>query len=238
MFPTLVLSGAGVTSPAHITGLAGWWKADSITGLADGTQVDTWSDSSSNGRNATQTGAGRPTFKTNILNGLPVVRFDGGDHMIISSYTHGSKFAIFAVVIENSTTGTQYVFEQGTSSSQQVYLWKDGSQVMYFGYHDGTTWRDYTKTWSPTVGVAYILDGGTGATNNVVGISGTTDSTPARTGYPVSASQGANIGRSFSLSSGYFNGDIAEIIIYNADLSIVERALVRNYLSRKWGVTL
>src|SRR5580765_7415799 len=58
---------------------AQWMMAGKISttppggGLADGDPVTTWLDSSVNGNNATQTGALRPTFKTNILNGKPVV---------------------------------------------------------------------------------------------------------------------------------------------------------------------
>ena len=54
-----------------------WWlEADSITGLSDNDTIETWPDLSVNEWNATQATSGlRPTYKTNIVNGLPVVRF-------------------------------------------------------------------------------------------------------------------------------------------------------------------
>ena len=54
--------------------------------LTDGTGVSTWTDLAGS-NNATQaTATNQPTFKTNIINGNPVVRFDGtNDFMAITS---------------------------------------------------------------------------------------------------------------------------------------------------------
>src|SRR5262245_37146172 len=61
----------GPTTPDQITGLVGWWKADSLA-LSDGAAVTSWSDSSGTGNTATQaTGGVQPIYKTNILNGKP-----------------------------------------------------------------------------------------------------------------------------------------------------------------------
>ncbi|QQS60227.1 hypothetical protein IPN41_03870 [Candidatus Falkowbacteria bacterium] len=63
--------------PDSITGLIAWWKADALT-LNNGVRVSSWTDSSTSGRNATQNNDDfRPTFITNEVNSLPVVRFDG-----------------------------------------------------------------------------------------------------------------------------------------------------------------
>ncbi len=62
-----------------------WLKADAITGLNNNDPVSTWVDSSVNGRNATQSGAARPTYITSALNGKPVIRFDGSvDYMAVA----------------------------------------------------------------------------------------------------------------------------------------------------------
>lgn len=225
-------------SPADVAGLAGWWKADAITGLVDTDPVAQWDDESGNARHGTQaTGGNKPTYRTNILNGLPVVRFDGGDFLDLAAFTLGTKAAVFAVVILRNTSGAQFIYEQSSDTDQRVFFWKQSGGDLVFGYHDGGAFRDYTKTWAPTVDVAYIVDGGTGAANNVVGISGAADSTPARTGYPTSASRAAQIGRSPGTGSP-FNGDIAELIIYADDLDPADRDAIRDYLSAKWDVAL
>ena len=63
--------------PTEISGIKGWWKADSIA-QADGSSVSAWLDSSGNEAHMYQSSASaQPTLQTNELNGYPVVRFDG-----------------------------------------------------------------------------------------------------------------------------------------------------------------
>src|ERR1700752_640719 len=52
-----------------------WLAAGNLT-LSDGQAVTTWPDVSGTSNNATES-THSPIFKTNIINGLPVVRFDG-----------------------------------------------------------------------------------------------------------------------------------------------------------------
>lgn len=51
--------------------------APAMRGYADNDPVGTWSDLSSNANNATSTGTNRPTYKTAIQGGMPVLRFNG-----------------------------------------------------------------------------------------------------------------------------------------------------------------
>jgi hypothetical protein len=78
---------------------------------ADGTGIQTWADRSGNGRDLTQsTVAERPTFKTAIQGGQPVLRFDGSnDNLLTASYA-----------VTNVTTG--FVVQQSTQNSQGVIL--------------------------------------------------------------------------------------------------------------------
>ena len=48
-------------------------------------------------------------------------------------------------------------------------------------------------------------------------------------------STGIEIGYS-SVSSQYWNGDIAEIIVFNRALKTEERQAVEKYLGQKWGI--
>src|SRR5687767_7057806 len=79
-------SGSGGTpafDPSTIAGLQLWLKADAITGLSDADPVTTWEDSHTSNHDATQaTGAAKPIYKTGIVNGKPVVRFDGVDDFL------------------------------------------------------------------------------------------------------------------------------------------------------------
>jgi hypothetical protein len=95
--------------------------ASAITGLVDGDKVATWVDTGSAMKNATQSVEGaKPTYKTNILNGKPVVRFDGTDDtMVIASSTSSFNF------LHNAQATVFIVSKPGVSSdpnARYVYL--------------------------------------------------------------------------------------------------------------------
>lgn len=67
-------------SPRNLGASLGVWLNADALALADAAAVASFTDSSGNGRHAANaTEAEQPTFQTNELNGLPVVRFDGVD---------------------------------------------------------------------------------------------------------------------------------------------------------------
>ncbi len=112
-------------TPSQITGLALWLKADAITGLADGDAIGTWTDSSGNGRNATQATAGaKPTYKTGIINSLPVARFDGGDALLLgdildSIFAGANRYHIFAVAKSTAMATGEIIAKVGDSSQSE-----------------------------------------------------------------------------------------------------------------------
>ena len=79
-----------------------WYRADAIQGLSDGASVATWSDSSGNGNNATQASSGnRPVWKQNVLNGYPVVRFNGTNSSLIGPnvFPTNSDYSVVYVLL-------------------------------------------------------------------------------------------------------------------------------------------
>jgi hypothetical protein len=87
--------------PTNVSGLQLWLKADAIVGLNDNDPVTDWQDSSSANNDAASgggTGLNPPTYKTNILNGLPAVRFDAvNDGMITPLVLSAAPYSIFLV---------------------------------------------------------------------------------------------------------------------------------------------
>ena len=71
-----------------------------LSGFSDGNGVDTWTDLSANGRNATQaTSANRPTYKTAIQGGNPILRFDGSnDTLLTGTFANASEVSAVIVV--------------------------------------------------------------------------------------------------------------------------------------------
>src|SRR3990167_3932393 len=84
--------------PDSISGLQLWLKADAITGLNDGDSVTTWTDSSGNSNDATQsTAANKPIYKTSIINSKPVLRFDGSNDQMNVPALSGTAMSIITV---------------------------------------------------------------------------------------------------------------------------------------------
>lgn len=215
----------------HFTkdGLVLWLKADAITGLVDNDPVTTWSDSSGNGNDATQaTGDNKPLYKTNIQNGLPIVRFDGSnDQLRTPSITLAQPLTILAVVARIGVVGSYYVFLDGGVAGPQLSY----SDLDYARLHAGaevvgtTTVGTAFHTWAATVDGAsssIILDGKGYATGNAGAV-----------GYTDSLRIGTNAGETF-----FFSGDLGELLIYGGALSLSVRGQVQRYLGNKWGITI
>jgi hypothetical protein len=87
-----------------------------LSGFSDGNTVETWTDLSNNGRNATQsTAANRPTYKTSIQGGNPVLRFDGSNDSLATG-TFASSTQITAIQIlkaSNWNSVAEYKFSAG-----------------------------------------------------------------------------------------------------------------------------
>ncbi|MCH7908140.1 MAG: hypothetical protein IIB38_00810 [Candidatus Hydrogenedentes bacterium] len=129
---TLVVSGRGFKRaflmPDQIPGLFAWFDANSITGLADGEVVATWDDRSNNENDLTQSEAAeKPTYQTNEINSLPIVRFDGMDDNM--ERTLGSTFVqpytILAVMkhVSGSVTTDEHMIgglSDGASESATI----------------------------------------------------------------------------------------------------------------------
>ena len=81
--------------------------------LSNNDAVDSWTDRSGNGRNATQaTSTKKPTFKTGVTGGAPAISFDGGDCLVTSSYSGTPSFTIICTF---SATANGLVYERGTN---------------------------------------------------------------------------------------------------------------------------
>jgi hypothetical protein len=131
-----VVVSVGPLSPDAVSGLALWLKADALS-LNDADPVSTWTDSSGNGRNFTQTGTARPTYKTTaglFPTNKPVVRFDGVDDYLASAaidLSSASAVTLILVTASVSATAAQYVLceygENYTANAGQLCLLRNAA---------------------------------------------------------------------------------------------------------------
>jgi hypothetical protein len=217
--------GVGAFSPASVSGLVLWLKADSLA-LSDGQAVSTWTDSSSAGNNATTASGGTsPTYKTNIQNGLPAVRFNAsnpGDGLT-TSLNLADGWTIFLVEKPQSATpgnvrtvnsnGENRVISASRTTGNSVYI---GGNVSNFSVGDTNTHllevRDHA-----TNGATYKVD----QTDH-------TDTSGTHADW-----QGVSLGW---VTNEAANAYVMEVIAYNSAIASGDESSVVNYLKTRWGI--
>ena len=204
-------SPAPPSSPREISGLQLWLDAAAISGITDGDAVTTWSDLSDNAYDATQVATtSRPTLRTRVINGLPVVRFDGTSDSLEVGTIRDSKGRVHVFSV-----GQRLVVQVSGPKYQRVISAWDG-----IGNDD---WRG--SSWT----VAAPRDG----EGNPVGFGLAVEEFSRPSGVEIDNVTLAMNSRS---ESHFFSGDIAEIIVFDRQLNATEQDIVLGYLSDKWGL--
>jgi hypothetical protein len=190
--------------------------------------ITTWEDSShsvanvaASANNRDATNAGDPTVVTGVQNGLAVVRFDGNDYFTVpDTFTTGSAFVVAEY---NASTFNGY---DGLLSGNNT---GDGN-ALYFSGQTGTNnlWLETSLNQRYVNGVL----GTTGLAIDQMSLYSGTDSTPTSwDGYAIGADRANHFGGGRA-----WEGDIAEVIMYEEELSQFDRQGVEVYLDEKWGL--
>ncbi len=219
-------------SPDQVAGLETWLEGRFITGLSDGDPVTTWEDSHTSNKDATQgTGAAKPTYKTSIVNGLAVVRFDGTDDYLLSALTNNDATrTVFVVAVQASSTGNRTVWslKAGGSDSRVCNVsntWNYDAPATSLGAAATTSWALTTVRFNSTASADCYL--GTGSATNL----------NPDDGYQTGV-QALGLGTYWNGSFGnlFWNGDIAAFLVYNSALSDTDKNAVRDYLLGVYGL--
>jgi hypothetical protein len=216
----------------------------------NGSEVTQWRDASGGVRDATiSTGFG-PTLITGALGGKPVVRFDGqNDYLNLANgfenFTAG--LTLFVVARPSSLQTGSKLFLLGNGSGQaNVVLGRNGGDagLQYFTTDAGGNFGWFGTQPALTNGEAAVYavtqPGGPSSAPVQATVSRNGINVGSGTVYvPPVTTRGVNyIGRSYWGGDGYFAGDIAEVIVYNRQLSPSEQTAVQTYLGQKYGITL
>jgi len=203
------------SSLADMNNIQFWFKADSL-GLNDNDYVSVWTDESGNYRDATQgTEASQPIFKTNVIGNLPACRFanDSLGHEAVQ-YSSSTWFVVWS---RNSATANDVVMIYDAES----YAYLQYSSLWYVYTSASTTVAMATGTFSLK---SCVYDG----VNYQRYTNGSAEASQVGTG----PGEYRYIGSGF----GVFGGDIAEIAIFDTNLSTADRQYVENYLNGKYSL--
>jgi hypothetical protein len=208
-----------------------WLDAGAITGLSDGDAVGVWPDSSDNGNNATQAGVNRPTYKTGIINGEPVLRFDGNDYFIDIFTITSQNMTIFAVFSHDHNGAAQPSgpLWQAADVSTSGFFPRWTNDQHYLNY--GAGWininpSDFAQnTWYSSI--AIYQTGRTELWKDGVLNDFINSNSVSIGGFRIGYRSNDNV---------YYKGDIAEIIFYDRAIDNIERQTVEVYLEDKYGL--
>ena len=252
-------------SPADVSNFVGWFKADAGTyqdaagttpASADADPVGLWQDQSGQANHVTQpVDAVRPTYRTNVKNGLPAIRCVLASTQSLRFLTAGGlniarnvgAISIYAVCVSSTTPADGRVvgFDTGSLGSVRIALVRnlDGSNA---GRLAGAYRRLDADARSS-------LDGGAGTyTNGVWDIEAVlVDFTNGlaylrKNGSGLAFASTGNVGSTSDTASAdarigggqtqWFDGDVGEVLIYQKLLTAVEISRVEGYLNNRWGV--
>ena len=227
-------------NPLFISNCSLWLDAiDSSTLTLSGSTLTQWNDKSGGGFNATSPAG--PTQST--YNGYPVLSFNGSSQYMVSANTVPRTTHTLIAVHRPATTTGNFV---GNTS---LFRYQNVSSYIVFPFMNGTTPRGYitdadgtpinssnstllenSVTTSLNLIMAVIDSGSQAVFKNGVQQASTTQSLAGAT------SDTLTIGRYNPGSSDYYQGDLAEMIVYSRILTVSERRQMEGYLAWKWGL--
>jgi hypothetical protein len=252
--------------PDQLPSLKCWLDADSAYITKDGSDfVSDWDDRAGLSDFAQATAARQPTWyagsaATHSINSKPVVWFDGDngtsanrDFMTRASHLNlFNDYTMFFVgrLDATSTSANKIIVSDGSSNGQSYqYSFHLNRGVTPSGYgigHANANAYEQYNIGSNQTGVsllavqriggrvaAYKMRRNGEGLRLISSVTGTLTFTPAE-----SAVGTTSIGREGSSDSGYLNGDMAELIIYDTALTADQIIGVERYLATKYNITL
>lgn len=223
-------------SPGGVAGAVLWLKAN------DGASPSDWLDKSGSANNFSQTfGPSQPVVANNVFNFNPAVLFDGTSKFYLQPNPTGFPInaddrTIIVVAKASAFDSYRWIFKYGTPGF---------NQTCQMGTLDGALANDFFGNDHEFAGYWNGIVNGRGglATFTLASLNGTQyndglqlavyNSIPSIS----TASTDALIG-SFNGSSQFWDGPVAEILMFNSSLSAADQNKVESYLALKYGFSL
>ncbi|HNB52294.1 MAG TPA: hypothetical protein PK530_10145, partial [Anaerolineales bacterium] len=262
--PNLFLPGSnggdgpgGVGSTDGNSTLELWLRADqgifsdtACTTLTTNTSdVACWQDQSGNLRSYIQsTVANQPNYFTNVLNNQPVLRFNGVSDYLANPGSGGAvlgagddTFTYLSTWMSNVSSSYQVIFEQNNATlvggMRAAFLVSPGGSYGFNG--EANDFHNATPFTSGQFELSSIVLNGDASNNVYVFDSGTQNiGTINMTTQNVGTTGGSAVGYKITSNGEFLNGDLPEVIVFSEALNDVNRILVENYMSARYGIAL
>lgn len=234
----LVSNGSTTFSPIDLQPNA-WFRSDLGISTTSG-NVNSWADQSGNSNAVTQSNTShQPVYNlTGGVNGCPRITWTGEQNSFalqntnpIGSLTAVCDYFIVATKTTNNPSNGNYLFD-GASNQNEIQVLAASNNVLS-GYNG-----DLLQTAAVTLNQPFIAEYcNNGTSASFIALNGTqTTGTLGSNGTLTYLTIG-NYGQYLSTPLGWV-GDIYEVIVFNYQLSALERVQVLNYLSARYGIAL
>ncbi len=225
------LGPGGVGSTDASSKLVAWYTPESVRNSSntlptDGQTVSKWLDVSGNGNDLTN--SGNVTYQSgssDLING----------HAKITATTLNRQFRTSSnvsgntiIVVNNPGSGNSFEAVAGFNGDKGIRRPSSGNSTYWQapGSGGGTN----NDTWSTTTGKSYV--------------NGSTSTSYSHSDqlHFVSQERPSNYTSTFYIGGyypgRYFTGEVAEVMVFNSALTTIEKIIIDNYLSAKYGITL
>lgn len=203
-------------TPAAVASCVGWFDVSYEVGLSDNDLVSLWTDRVAINGNMSSSDALRPTYKTNIVNGLPIFRFAGAHMLSLASQKSYANGTWFFIIKRAGTANNDYMLGDAGSYS---YLQYGGSWYSTSGIFVSVAFSQ--DIWKLKC-VKY--DG----VNHTYYTNGTQDTQASSAAGLLYKAVGANG------YAAYY--DVAEVVFCNAALSDTDRGNIETYFNRRYAL--
>jgi len=231
---------AGAPIPAN--GVLLWLAGDDALASATGGKVQSWKNAQvPNGTATAVLPNAMPAAVANAINGHAAVRFDGTNQQLVTTIDIGPKRMPEGTIIT--------VFNSKTADPmplRKVYGDDNGGYDRAAGLDNRGEPKNYTVFTGNGVAGYFQLEANKNyltvdefSSNDFSGwVNGKSALSKEAAAWSEEALPNLYIGGTGTQYEEYWNGDVAEVIVYARILTDAERTQVEDYLAKKYGITL
>lgn len=217
-----------------------WLRSDSgIVQASGSTSIDRWTDNSQYANHAVSSGNARPTTLTSAVNGLPSVKFNGTTQFLQLPSSFGRfSDSLHIIAVIKTTTGARTLFDvsNGTTSADVISFSQESNIEFRLQINDSVGTVSEVRGAQSNAAFQVLEAKATDATAVATLYK---NSTVAATASDMNNIEDVDrtsvlIGKSY-LNTQFFNGEIAELLVFRSALSDPTRKQIENYLHQKFG---
>jgi len=220
-----------------------------VTLATNSQNVRQWNDRSGNGRHAIQATVGnRPNWHSNALNGYPVMRYTAANNDRIAStgLNTANVASVFVVARYTTLPSPNPGLVQGTpaglaytsdAAEKSIGLWVASSNTRVWGrgVQSNGVQRNTPLETPLAANTTYTLNA---VYNGSIIQQYVNNGTAGSESYNGTLRSWTDMAIGAQHGTESWNGDIAEVVVYNTNVNHAQRIIIANYLAAKYGHSL